>query len=219
MVKALVVSLAVALSIPGQTVSREKEIAMGRQLAAEIERQSKILDDPVTFEYVSRVAGRIARGVTLDIPLTLKLLDTREPEVIALPGGFLYLSSGLIVRLVGEAELAGVLAHAIAHLAAHHGTQPLHVSNLASIPIIFLGGWRGVCTRLPHGKAPFPVALKSASARWEAEADQLALDYLHRAGYDPIPLAPIFERLRAPNPAEPGPRKPTYPPAPSPDGT
>jgi predicted Zn-dependent protease len=219
MVKALVVSLAVALAASAQTYSREKEIAMGRQLAAEVERQSKSLDDPVTFEYVSRVAGKIARGVTLDIPLTLKLLETQEPEVIALPGGFLYLSSGLIVRLEGEAELAGVLAHAVAHLAAHHGTQPVHVSNLASIPIIFMGTWRGVCTRLTSGKVLIPLSMKSTYARWEAEADQLALDYLHRAGYDPVPLAPIFDRLRAPNPAAPGPQRPTSPTAPSPDGT
>jgi predicted Zn-dependent protease len=214
MVKALEVSLAIALAASAQTYSAEKEIAIGRQLAAEVERQSKSLDDPATSEYVSRVAGKVASGVTLDIPLTLKLLDTRNPEVIALPGGFLFLSSGLIVRLEGEAELAGVLAHAIAHLAAHHGTRPVRTSNIASIPIIFMGTWGGVCTRLTSGKVLVPLSMKSAWAQWEVEADQLALDYLHRAGYDPVPLAPIFDRLGAPRP-----QRPTSPPAPSPAGT
>lgn len=209
MVKATVVSLAVALAASAQTYSLEKEIAMGRQLAAEVEIESKRLDDPVASEYVSRVAGKVARAVALDIPLTLKLLDTREPQVIVLPGGFLYLSSGLILRLQGEAELAAVLAHAIAHFSAHHGTRPVATSSVASVPIIFMGSWRGVCTRLVTEKVLLPVAVTSAWARWEAEADQLAPGYLRRAGYDPVPLAPIFDRLRAPRP-----QRPTSPPAP-----
>jgi beta-barrel assembly-enhancing protease len=195
MVKALVVSLAIALAASAQTYSAEKEIAIGRQLAAEVERQSKTL---APGEDVRRIAQSIERYAGLDVPLTLKLIDTRVPEVIALPGGFLFLSSGLIVRLEGEAELAGVLAHAIAHLAAHHGIRTDHTSNLASVPIIFMGTWRGVCMRLVSEKILLPVSLKSAYARWEVEADQLALDYLRRAGYDPIPLLPIFEKLRAP---------------------
>src|SRR6201993_3618105 len=126
--------------------SLEKEIALGKQLAQEVERQAKIIDDPVIAEYVSRVGQNLVRNSDAKVPFTIKVLDSEEVNAFALPGGFFFVNSGLILKAESEAELAGVMAHEIAHVAARHGTRQAtrgEVMNLASIPLIFMGGWAG----------------------------------------------------------------------------
>src|SRR5919109_3903905 len=130
--------------------SLEKEIALGKQLAQEVERQAKIIDDPVIAEYVNRVGQNLVRNSDAKVPFTIKVLDSEEVNAFALPGGFFFVNSGLILKAETEAELAGVMAHEIAHIAARHGTRQAtrgQVVNLASIPLIFMGGWTGYAIR------------------------------------------------------------------------
>ena len=126
--------------------SIEKEIALGKQVAQEIERQAKMIDDPVIAEYVNRVGQNLVRNSDVKVPVTIKVLDAEEVNAMALPGGFFFVNSGLILKAENESELAGVMAHEIAHIAARHGTRQAtrgQVVNLASIPLIFMGGWTG----------------------------------------------------------------------------
>src|SRR5215471_13112289 len=130
--------------------SLEKEIALGKQLAQEVERQAKIVDDPIIAEYVSRVGQNLVRNSDAKVPFTIKVLDTEEVNAFALPGGFFFVNTGLILKAESEAELAGVMAHEIAHVAARHGTKQAtkgEIVNLASIPLIFMGGWAGYAIR------------------------------------------------------------------------
>src|SRR5690349_4312000 len=127
--------------------SLEKEIALGKQMAQEVERQAKIIDDPIIAEYVNRLGQNLVRNSDAKVPFTIKVLDTDEVNAFALPGGFFFVNSGLILKADTEAELAGVMAHEIAHVAARHQTRQMtrgQIANIASIPLmIFSGGWGG----------------------------------------------------------------------------
>src|SRR5262244_3348266 len=126
--------------------SLEKEIALGKQLAQEVERQAKVIDDPVIAEYVNRVGQNLVRNSDAKVPFTIKVLDSEEVNAFALPGGFFFVNTGLILKAESEAELAGVMSHEIAHVAARHGTRQAtkgEVAQLATIPLIFMGGWAG----------------------------------------------------------------------------
>src|ERR1043166_3899509 len=126
--------------------SLEKEIGLGKQLAQEVERQAKIIDDPIIAEYVNRVGQNLVRNSDAKVPFAIKVLDSEEVNAFALPGGFFFVNTGLILKADDEAELAGVMAHEIAHVAARHGTRQAtrgEIINIASIPLLFMGGWTG----------------------------------------------------------------------------
>ncbi|MBS1854249.1 MAG: M48 family metalloprotease [Acidobacteria bacterium] len=186
--------------------SLEREIALGKQMAQEIERQAKILESPVPAEFVNRVAQNIARNSDIRVPVTAKLIDSAEVNAFALPGGFLFVNTGLILKTETEAELAGVMAHEIAHAAARHGTRQAsrgQVINFASLPLIFLGGWGGYAIRQGAGLA-IPVAFLKFSRGFEREADLLGVQYVYKAGYDPTAFIDFFERLEAAEKKKPG---------------
>src|SRR3977135_4184646 len=126
--------------------SLEKEIGLGKGLAQDIERKAKIINGPVIAEYVNRVGQNLVRNSDAKVPFTIKVIDSEEVNAFALPGGFFFVNSGLILKAECEAELAGVMAHEIAHVAARHGTRQAtrgEIANLATIPMIFMGGWTG----------------------------------------------------------------------------
>src|SRR5881296_3601969 len=152
--------------------SIEKEIALGKQLAQEVERQAKIVDDPVIAEYVNRVGQNLVRNSDAKVPFTIKVLDSEEVNAFALPGGFFFVNSGLILKAESEAELAGVMAHEIAHIAARHGTRQAtrgQLVNIASIPLIFMGGWTGYAIRQAAGLA-IPLGFLKFTQSMESEA-------------------------------------------------
>ena len=123
--------------------SLEKEIALGKQLAQEVERQAKIIDDPVIAEYVNRVGQNLVRNSDAKVPFTIKVLDSEEVNAFALPGGFFFVNSGLMLKAESESELTGVITHEIAHVTARHGTRQQtkgQIINYATIPLIFMGG-------------------------------------------------------------------------------
>lgn len=186
--------------------SLEKEIALGKQLAQEVEREAKIIDDPIIAEYVSRVGQNLVRNSDAKVPFTIKVLDTEEVNAFALPGGFFFVNSGLILKADSESELAGVMAHEIAHVAARHGTRQAtrgEIVNIASIPLIFMGGWTGYAIRQGAGLA-IPMGFLTFSRGFEREADYLGLQYLYKTGYDPTSFVDFFEKIQSLEKKKPG---------------
>jgi len=178
--------------------SLEKELAIGKDLAAQIERQFPMLDDPEAGAYVTQLGERLARVAATAAPVTVQVTGSQEPYGIVLPGGFLYLSAGLITTMETEAELAGVMAHAVAHIAARHWMRRAARSQGPDsvISIVLLGGVGGVCLRLGSGSV-VPETHGRFARAFEDEADWMALEYLHHTRYDPRGLASGLLRLPA----------------------
>ena len=180
--------------------SLEKEIAMGKALAQDVEKQVKIVDDPIIAEYINRLGQNIVRNSDAIVPFTIKAIDSSDINAFALPGGFFFINTGLIIETKSEAELAGVMAHEIAHVAARHGTRQAtrgELINLATIPLIFMGGgWAGYGAQQAVGLL-IPMKFLQFSRQFEDEADNLGLQYLYKSGYDPVELLNFFERLQA----------------------
>ena len=186
--------------------SVEKEIALGKGLAMEVERQAKIVDDPVIAEYVNRLGQNLVRNSDAKVPFTIKVIDTEEVNAFALPGGFFFVNSGLILKADSEAELAGVMSHEIAHVAARHGTRQAtrgEIAQLATIPLIFLGGWTGYGIQQAASVA-IPIGFLSFSRGFESEADLLGLEYMYKSGYDPEAFVDFFEKIQSLEKKKPG---------------
>jgi predicted Zn-dependent protease len=187
--------------------SLEKEIALGKGLAQEVERQAKIIDDPIIAEYVNRVGQNIVRNSDAKVPFTIKVLDTEEVNAFALPGGFFFVNSGLILKTETEAELAGVMAHEIAHVAARHGTRQATRGDLMQIGAIAasiaLGGWTGYAIRQGMGLA-IPLGYLQFSQAFEREADYYGLQYMYKSGYDPTAFVDFFEKIQTLEKKKPG---------------
>jgi predicted Zn-dependent protease len=188
--------------------SLEKEIALGKGLAQEVERSSKLIDDPVVTEYVNRVGQNLVRNSDARVPFTIKVIYSDEVNAFALPGGFFYVNSGLVLRAQEESELAGVMAHEISHVTARHGTRNAtkgEMMQLATIPLILLGpaGWAGY--GLYEGlNIAIPLTYLKFSRDAEREADFLGLQYMYKAGYDPNAFVTFFERIQADEKRRPG---------------
>jgi predicted Zn-dependent protease len=190
----------------GNWYSLEKEIAMGKGYAQEVESSVKLVQDPTVNEYVNRIGQNLVRNSDAKVPFTIKVVDSDEINAFALPGGFFYVNSGLILAADDEAELAGVMAHEIAHVAARHATRQMtraQLANLGSIPLIFMGGWAGYAIRSAAGFA-LPMTFLTFSRGFEAEADYLGLEYMYKTGYDPQAFISFFEKIQAKEKKKPG---------------
>jgi beta-barrel assembly-enhancing protease len=186
--------------------SLEKEIALGKQLASEVERQAKIINDPVIAEYVNRVGQNLVRNSDAKVPFTIKVIDSEEVNAFALPGGFFFVNSGLIMKADNEAELAGVMAHEIGHVAARHGTKQAtrgEIAQLGMIPLIFVGGWTGYGI-YQAASIMVPVGFLKFSRAMESEADLLGLEYMYKTGYDPEAFVDFFEKIETLEKRKPG---------------
>lgn len=186
--------------------SIEKEIRVGRQLAAEIDQKAKFITDPVVTEYINRVAQNIVLRSDAKIPFTIKVIDAPDINAFALPGGFLYVNSGAILAADSEAEIAGVMAHEIAHVTARHGVEQASKGQLfqwLSIPLIFVGGPLGAIVQ-NAANILVPLTFLKFSRGAEEEADRLGLQYMWAAGYDPTQMLNFFEKLKSKEKKEPG---------------
>jgi beta-barrel assembly-enhancing protease len=188
--------------------SLEKEIALGKQLAQEVERQAKVISDPVIAEYVNRVGQNLVRNSDAKVPFTIKVLDSEEVNAFALPGGFFFVNSGLILKADSESELAGVMAHEIAHVAARHGTRQATRGEIAQIGMIAASialpyGWTGYAIQQGAGVA-IPLGFLTFSRGMEREADFLGLQYMYKAGYDPTSFVDFFEKIQSLEKKKPG---------------
>jgi predicted Zn-dependent protease len=187
--------------------SLEKEMAIGKQLAADVERQAKIITDPTVSEYVNRLGQNLVRNSDAKVPFTIKVIDGEEVNAFALPGGYFFVYSGLIMKADTEAELAGVMAHEIAHVAARHGTRQAtrgEIAQLSMIPIMIMsGGWTGYGI-YQAANILIPVGFLKFSRGFESEADMLGLEYMYKTGYDPTAFVDFFEKIETLEKRKPG---------------
>ena len=181
----------------GNWYSTETEIRMGKSYAMQLEKSVKFVTDPVVNEYVNRVAQNLVKNSDAKVPFTIKVIDSDEVNAMALPGGFMYVNSGLILTADDEAEMAGVIAHEISHVAAHHAVREqtrMNYAQLGTIPLIFIGGWTGYGI-YEAAQIGIPLTFLSFSRGFESQADFLGVQYMYRAGYDPQAFVTIFEKL------------------------
>jgi len=190
----------------GNWYSTDTEIKMGKTYADEIEKSSKFITDPVVVEYVNRVGQNIVKNSDCKVPFTIKVIDSDEINAFALPGGFFYVNSGLILNADEEAELAGVMAHETAHVCAHHAVREMtrmNYAQLGTIPLIFIGGWTGYGI-YEAASIGIPITFMKFSREFESQADFLGVQYMYRAGYDPQAFITFFEKIQALEKRKPG---------------
>jgi predicted Zn-dependent protease len=190
----------------GNWYSVDTEIKMGKMYASEIEKSTKFITDPVVVEYVNRVGQNIVKNSDCKVPFTIKIIDSDVINAMALPGGFFYVNSGLILNADEEAELAGVMAHETAHVCAHHAVREqtrMNYAQLGTIPLIFIGGWTGYGIYEAASLA-VPITFLQFSRDFEAQADYLGVQYMYRAGYDPQAFISFFEKIQALEKRKPG---------------
>ena len=175
--------------------TKATEMNIGRQASRRFERRAKLLQNAAVQEYVDRIAQNVARNSDVQVPTTIKIVDSNEINAISFPGGFLYISSGLILAVDDEAEIAGVVAHEIAHVVARDGMKnSAYLGTGAANPVI-----------LPPVEASsglgevggFLIPLKFRTSPREMDADRRGIQYMQKAGYDPKALATFLERMRA----------------------
>jgi predicted Zn-dependent protease len=186
--------------------SIETDIKIGKSYAAQLEASMKMITDPAVNEYVNRVGQNLVRNSDAKVPFTIKVVDADDVNAMALPGGFFYVNSGLILAADDEAELAAVMAHEIAHVARRHATRGqtrADIANIMTLPLIFVGGGIGYAAREAAGIG-LPLTFLKFSRGFEAEADYFGLQYMYKAGYDPNAFVTIFEKLQALDKKKPG---------------
>ncbi|MGA7157479.1 MAG: M48 family metalloprotease [Acidobacteriaceae bacterium] len=184
------------------------ELSVGRQYSMEIEKTSHLVTDPVVEEYVNRIGQNLVRNSDAKVPFTIKVLDSDEINAMALPGGFFYVDSGLILACDNEDELAGVMAHEIAHVAAHHAAREMTrmgYMQIGSIPMVIVsaGSWTGYGV-YEASQMAMPLTFLEFSRGYESQADYLGIQYMYRAGYDPQGMVMIFQKLEAMEKRKPG---------------
>jgi beta-barrel assembly-enhancing protease len=187
--------------------SQEKEVALGRQLALEVEQQSKLVEDPIVTEYINRVGQNVVLHSDAKVPFTIKVVDSDEVNAFALPGGFFFVNKGLILAADNEAELAGVMAHEIAHVAARHAMEnqgKMQAIQYGLLGTILFGG--GIASAIAQNAGGFAQLLSflQFSRGAESEADVLGVQYLYASGYDPTAMSTMFEKLSQKNKKKPG---------------
>jgi predicted Zn-dependent protease len=190
----------------GNWYSLDSQVRMGKSFAMQVQQSAKVINDPVINEYVNRVAQNIVRHSDSKVPFTVKVLDDDTVNAFALPGGYFFVQSGLILAADSESELAAVMAHEIAHVAACHAARQQSRSNLAqlaTIPLIFVGGGLGYGLYEAAGIG-VPLTFMKFQRNFEAQADYLGVEYLYAAGYDPQAFPQFFEKVEAMEKKKPG---------------
>lgn len=183
-----------------------QEMALGKQLEIEVEKQARIVDDPVISEYVSRLGQNLVRNSDVVFPVSFKIIESDGIDAFTLPGGYIFIDSGLIKLTSNEAELASALAHELGHAAARHATREAsrrRLMGMGTLPLLFLGGLPGIAAR-GAAAAVIPMAFLSISRGFENEADLLGLQYLWKSGYDPDAGIDLFEAMQSVERREPG---------------
>ena len=179
-----------------------QEFELGSALARQVNERVQIIDDPAITEYANRIGQKIARNSDIKVPLSIKVLRDETVNAFALPGGFFYVNTGLILAARDEAELAGVMGHEIAHIAGRHGVRQASRGMLASLTADILleafGGdnW-GTVVAVTAANIALPVTFLKFSREFEKKADFLGMQYLYKSGYDPLAMVSFFERLSA----------------------
>lgn len=177
--------------------SPERELEMGKQLDGQMLQQVQLLDDPVITGYLEEIAARIARNSDLEVPVVLRVVESSAPDSFSLPGGFIYITLGMVGETRSEAELAAVISHEVAHIACRHATRQMtrqQMFGLLSIPLMFVGGPVGFAVGEGFTLA-YPLTILKFSRNAESEADAVGVGYLSASGYDPNAVVSLFERI------------------------
>jgi beta-barrel assembly-enhancing protease len=191
----------------GNWYSIDTDVKLGKGYAMMVESSARMIQDPVVIEYVNRVGQNLVRNSDAKVPFTIKVVDSDDINAFALPGGFFYVNSGLILAADDEAELAGVMAHEIAHVAARHQTREMtraNYANFASVPLIFVGSWGIYEAANAAMSLALPITFMKFQRGFESEADYLGLQYMYKAGYDPQAFIAFFEKIKALEKQKPG---------------
>jgi len=189
----------------GNWYSLESQVRLGRSYAQQVEHSAKVINDPVISEYINRIAQNIVRNSDAKVPFTVKVIDDDTVNAFALPGGYFFVQTGLILAADNEAELAGVMAHEIGHVAACHAARQQtrgNMASIASIPLL-LGGPLGYGLYSAAGVA-VPVTFMKFQRNFEAQADYLGVQYMYASGYDPQAFPQFFEKIQALQKKKPG---------------
>ncbi len=190
----------------GNWYSTESEIREGKAYSMEIEKSVRFITDPVVTEFVNRVGQNLVKNSDAKVPFTIKVIDDDSINAMALPGGFFYVNSGAILAADEESELAGVMAHEIAHVAAHHAMREqtrMNYAQLSTIPLIMIGGYAGYGL-YEAANIGIPLTFLQFSRDFERQADYLGLEYMYRAGYDPQSFLAFFEKVQSLEKHKPG---------------
>ncbi len=190
----------------GNWYSLESQVRLGKAYAMQVEQSAKVINDPVVSEYINRIAQNLVRNSDAKVPFTVKVLDDDTVNAFALPGGYFYVQSGLILAADNEAELAGVMAHEIGHVAACHAARQQtrgNLAQLATIPLIMMGGGLGYGLYEAAGIG-VPLTFMKFQRNYEAQADYLGVQYMYAAGYDPQAFPEFFEKIQAMEKKKPG---------------
>ncbi|MGC2211087.1 MAG: M48 family metallopeptidase [Candidatus Korobacteraceae bacterium] len=190
----------------GNWYSLESQVRLGKSYAMQVEQSAKVINDPVVSEYINRIAQNLVRNSDAKVPFTVKVLDDDTVNAFALPGGYFYVQSGLILAADNEAELAGVMAHEIGHVAACHAARQQtrgNLAQLATIPLIMMGGGLGYGLYEAAGIG-VPLTFMKFQRNYEAQADYLGVQYMYAAGYDPQAFPEFFEKIQAMEKKKPG---------------
>jgi predicted Zn-dependent protease len=186
--------------------SLEKEMALGKQLAIEVLKQAKVVDDPIVAEYINRIGQNLAHNSDVEFPVSFTLIEADDVNAFTLPGGYVFINTATLRLSDNEAELASVLAHELGHAAARHATRQATRNDLisaASVPLILFGGWAGLAAHQAATVAG-PMAMFHFSRAFETEADLLGIEYLWKTGYDPGASVDLFERVESTERKQPG---------------
>ena len=188
--------------------SLEKEMALGKQLAQEVQRQAKVVDDPLIAEYINRIGQNLVRNSDAKVPFTFQVIEGDSPNAFALPGGYIFVYMALLKIADEEDEVAAAMAHEIAHVAARHMTRQAtksQIASLAGIPVgVILGGGIGGVAIRQAANVGIPAAFLHFTRKDESEADYLGVQYLYSAGYDPNGAISILEKLESLERKQPG---------------
>jgi predicted Zn-dependent protease len=190
----------------GNWYSLDQQILMGKNYAEQVNTTSRMITDPVVVEYVNRLGQNLVRNSDAEVPFTIRVIESDDVNAFALPGGYFYVDSGLILAADNEAELAGVMSHEIAHVAACHAARENtrgQLMNLASLPLIFVGGGIGYAAQQALALA-LPMSFLKFSRGFESEADFLGVEYMYKAGYDPQSFTAFFEKVEQLEKHKPG---------------
>jgi predicted Zn-dependent protease len=192
----------------GNWYSEKSEMAWGAQIAQQVMKSSKIVRDPVVEEYVNRIGQNIVKNSDAKVPFTIKVIDSDEVNAFALPGGYFFVNSGLILAADNEAELAGVMAHEIGHVAAHHQAREMtrmHYADLGTVPLVMMTGYSTLGYGLYEASAfAVPLTFLQFQRDFEEQADWLGVEYMYDAGYDPQQLIAFFEKIEELQKTKPG---------------
>jgi predicted Zn-dependent protease len=186
-----------------KTATKATEMNIGRAASRRFERQIKLIKDMDVLEYVGRITQKVAASSDVSVPVTIKVVDDNTVNALSFPGGFLYVTRGLIMAVDDEAEIAGVIAHEIAHVVVRDGMKnSSYLGTGARINPAAIPSPEGTDGLVEFGG--YLIPRKFVAPPRETDADRRGIPYMQRAGYDPRGLITFLQKMQAKEKTDPG---------------